>query len=373
MYLKYYDLEAEPFNVTPDPDFLYLSPSHREAFASLVYAVENRKGFVALTGEVGTGKTTVLRAYMRHIKKKPIRAVYLFNSNVSFDHLLETLLHELGVKVKNKTGAWMLPWLQWFLVQLFQKGFNVVLVVDEAQNMPVDTLEKLRVLSNLETTKDKLLQIILAGQPELDEKLNRYELRQLNQRISLRVGIRPLTSEQSRAYIQHRLQQVGGVPNEVFAPAAINAIVKHAQGIPRVLNTIASNAIITGAGYRQKPIGARVVGEVVSDLKIGASRKFLRWASAAGIAAAAAVCVFAGFLLWWHPVSADAGSSVNRESGADAEVTGTPTPLLMPPEGTTGAGDSAALEPAKQASEVLPTMAGAHAGSGADAGEGKTP
>jgi general secretion pathway protein A len=371
MYLNYYDLEAEPFNVTPDPDFLYLSPSHREAFASLVYAVENRKGFVALTGEVGTGKTTVLRAYMRHIKNKPIRSVYLFNSNVSFDDLLETLLHELGVKVKNKTGAWMLPWLQWFLVQLFQKGFNVVLVVDEAQNMPVDTLEKLRVLSNLETTKDKLLQIILAGQPELEDKLSLHELRQLNQRISLRVAIRPLTAEQSRAYIQHRLQQVGGVPNVVFAPAAINAIVKYGQGIPRVLNTIASNAIITGAGYRQKPITARIIGEVVNDLKLGARRKFLRWAPAAGIAAAAALCVFAAYQLWWHPVSADAKGGIAHEAGAAHKAAGLPIPVLMPPDGTAVAGESAALEPIKQATKESETMAGA--GADADAGEEKTP
>lgn len=349
MYLDFYGLAVEPFNVTPDPDFLFLSPSHREAFASLVYGVENRKGFVALTGEVGTGKTTILRAYLKHLKHLhgcPIRPIYLFNPDVSFEQLLEILLHELHIEVENPISEWMLPWLHWALIQRYKQNKNVVLIVDEAQNMPVETLEKLRMLSNLETTKDKLLQIVLAGQPEFDRILDRHELRQLRQRIAVRITIQPLTPELSRSYIQHRLEQAGCESPEVFSPGAFKTILRCAKGIPRNLNTICSNALITAAGYRQKPVSARVVKEVIADLKGRTKRSSLRWvpALAAALVALLGLTSLGSWFLWNM-----GGSNVVQASDQGATAPSRPVALHIPGADKPNAVRTPLSEPAIQA------------------------
>ena len=299
MYLEFYGLTKEPFHITPDPDFLFLSPSHKEAFASIAYGVEKRKGFVAVTGEVGTGKTTVLRSYLEQADPGQILTIYLFNPDLTFDDLLRLLLAEMWVDKKDVGDtAELLDCLQKALICQYEKGRNVVLIIDEAQNMPVDTLEKLRMLSNLETTKDKLIEIVLAGQPELERKLASYALRQLKQRIAVHTTIRPLTRAESTAYIRHRTTLAGGNPVHLFTPAAISAIVRRAKGSPRTINILCDNALVTGFGYERRPVTLKIVREVASELLGRLSSPRLKWGLAtAGMLALMGSALFAGMSL----------------------------------------------------------------------------
>lgn len=282
MYLEYYGFEREPFHITPDPEFLFLSPSHKEAFATVVYGVEQRKGFVALTGEVGTGKTTILRAYLKRIERSPIRPIYLFNPDLTFDELLRLILREMGEEAKGEPVQNMLDRLQWLLVEAYKENHNVVLIIDEAQNMPVETLEKLRMLSNLETTKDKLIQIVLVGQSELQEKLELHDLRQLRQRIAVRAIIRALTPAQSFEYIRYRLTQAGCLRESVFSKAALRVIVRRAKGNPRLLNILCDNSLIAGFGALEQSVSAKIVREVARDVFGNPWKKAsLKWAVAA--------------------------------------------------------------------------------------------
>ena len=304
MYLNFYNLVSEPFDITPDPEFLFASPSHKEAFASIVYGIEMRKGFVAVTGEVGTGKTTILRACLAKIDRELIRPVYVFNPNISFQDLMETIFQELGLTPERPTVHAMVQQFLLFLVEEYKAGRNVVLIIDEAQNTPVETLESLRVLSNLENAQDKLLQIVLVGQPELEEKLNRSELRQLRQRIAVRSRIRPLTLRESREYIRHRLFQVTLEENEVFSPKAVKRIVHHARGIPRTINIICDNALITGYGYQQNPISGRVAAEVISDMEGKPARgRLSRWVlGLAAVVLLVVACLTILLQSTWKPV-----------------------------------------------------------------------
>ncbi|MHC4183590.1 MAG: ExeA family protein, partial [Planctomycetota bacterium] len=192
MYLNFYQLKKEPFNVTPDPAFLFLSAGHKEALASIVYAVENRKGFLAITGEVGLGKTTILRSYLKDIDLQRLKINYIFNANVSFKGLLKTIYEELGIHPETDDTFEMVNRLLLVLIEEYKKGHNIVLIIDEAQNMPFETLENLRMLSNLETSTDKLIQILLIGQPEFEKMLDQSNLRQLKQRITIRTTLSPL-------------------------------------------------------------------------------------------------------------------------------------------------------------------------------------
>ena len=176
MYLNFYQLKNEPFNVTPDPAFFFLSAGHKEAFASIVYAVENRKGFMSITGEVGLGKTTILRSYIKEIDPERLNVIYIINANLSFKGLLKTIFDELEIEFEADEVFEMVNCLQQILIREYKNGRNFVIIIDEAQNMPIETLENLRMLSNLETEKDKLLQILLIGQPEFLDMLSSYEL-----------------------------------------------------------------------------------------------------------------------------------------------------------------------------------------------------
>ena len=195
MYEDFYQLEKAPFGITPDPDFLYLSPSHKEALASIVYAIEQRKGFVAVLGEVGLGKTTILRYYLARHDARRLTTAYVFNPNVTFKALLDTIYQELGIADKPDDVFGMVKRLHQVVIEEYHQGRNVVLIVDEAQNMPIETLEQLRVLSNLEAATDKLLQIVLVGQPEFADRLDLRELRQLKQRISRPLHARAVHGE----------------------------------------------------------------------------------------------------------------------------------------------------------------------------------
>ena len=232
MYARFYRLTKEPFHVTPNPEFLFLSPSHKEAMASLIYGVSKGKGFVVITGEVGTGKTTVLRSYLEKINQSFNRIIYIFNSNLSFKGLLDTIYQELDLERKTDDVVKMVNDLHCIMIEEFKKGRKLVLLIDEAQNMPVKTLENLRMLSNLETTTEKLIQIVLVGQPELEQILNRRELRQLKQRIAMHSVILPLTRREGVEYIRHRLGKVAPKNAVIFTRWALKKIVKHAKGSP---------------------------------------------------------------------------------------------------------------------------------------------
>ena len=245
MYLEYYKLHEKPFNVTSDPSFLYLSKKHREAFAYLVYGIKERKGFLEITGEVGTGKTTLCRALLNHLDSHT-KAAFVFNSDLSELQLLQAIIADLGIKLERKTKIDLFSGLNSFLIDQLQLGNNVVLILDEAQNLKPRVLEQLRMLSNLETEKEKLFQIILVGQPELRDKLKSPRLRQLRQRIGIRYHILPLEKKEIPDYINHRLCIAGSDGSVKFTQSAIEKIYEYSNGIPRLINIVSDKALLLG-------------------------------------------------------------------------------------------------------------------------------
>ncbi|MDD2336190.1 MAG: AAA family ATPase [Geobacteraceae bacterium] len=265
MYANFYNLKKEPFHITPDPEFLFLSPSHKEALGSIIYGIGHKKGFVLITGEVGVGKTTIVRSYLEDVDRSKLKIIYIFNSNVSFQGLLRTIYRELGIIDLTDDVFELVNQLHYALIEEYKKGITVVLIIDEAQNMPVETLENIRMLSNLETSTDKLIQIVFSGQPEFEQKLERKELRQLQQRIAVKATIYPLTAAESRAYILHRLKKASAENSALFTDGALRRIIREAHGIPRRINILCENAFITALGYKQERITSGVVKEVISD------------------------------------------------------------------------------------------------------------
>ncbi len=296
MYLDFYHLQKAPFHITPDPEFLFLSPSHKAALGCIIHGIEERQGFVAISGEVGLGKTTILRSYLERVDPSQLKTIYIFNANVSFHSLLKTLLGEFGIEPETEDVFEMVNRLHHILIEAYQQGRNVALIIDEAQNMPIETLENLRMLSNLETNTEKLIQITMIGQPEFDHKLNLNELRQLKQRIVIRSTIEPLTAEESLAYIQHRLAKASSTNAPVFSKGALKTIAQAAKGTPRILNILCTNALIAGFGYRQKPISVKTTKQVIADFQgnIKTSRRQPKLAVAVGMLACAG-------LLWALP------------------------------------------------------------------------
>jgi len=276
MYLDFYLLKKAPFHITPDPEFLFLSPSHKAALGALVYGIEERQGFVALLGEVGLGKTTILRSYLERVDQAQLKPIYLLHANLAFRDLLNTLCQEFGLEVTPEPVAETVNRLHQVLIEEYKQGRNVALLVDEAQHMPIETLEHLRMLSNLETSTQKLLQIILVGQPEFEAKLNDPTLRQLKQRLVIRATIAPLTAEESRDYILYRLAKVSTVDEPIFTRGALQAIIKQAQGTPRVLNILCTNALIQGFGYGQRRISAAIAKDVIAEYTGKAPRRWWR-------------------------------------------------------------------------------------------------
>jgi general secretion pathway protein A len=282
MYLKYYGLKKQPFHITPDPEFLYLSSSHKEAMSAIVYGIAQKKGFVAIIGAVGVGKTTILRSYLETADKKYLKLIYVFNPQLTFKELIKTIYQELDLESGRNGVLDMVNELNHILIDEYKQGNTVVLIIDEVQNMPVDTLESLRMLSNLETSKDKLIQIVLVGQPEFKATLDLDRLRQLKQRLVIRSMIHALTKTESLEYLKFRLKLAGGDPDSVFSTPALKKIINKAHGIPRTLNILSDNALITGFGYQQKPVTAKIVREIIRDLD-GTQRSFFtrRWVTAA--------------------------------------------------------------------------------------------
>jgi type II secretory pathway predicted ATPase ExeA len=268
MYLTFYGLREKPFNATPDPKFLYMSPGHREALSQLVYGTQERKGFIVLTGKVGTGKTTLLHALCQRLNGQ-CAISFVVNSGLRFDELLEYVLEDLGVTKAGESRAQRLMALNTFLIERERIGQNTVLIIDEAQNLDVATLEQVRLLSNFETPTSKLLQILLVGQPELKTHLNLPELRQLKQRVGLRCQIQPLTPEATRSYIRTRLRIAGGQDLSLFSDAAIDRISNYSGGIPRLINIVCDHCLLFGYAEQQRRIDRQIVTRAIEYLEDG--------------------------------------------------------------------------------------------------------
>jgi general secretion pathway protein A len=270
MYKSFYKLKRNPFEITPDPSFLFPTTRHNEALASLYYGVTAHRGFVVLTGEVGTGKTLILRSLLGLLQRRDVAFALIFNPTLSPLEFMRYIALDFGLAVTGKAKDELIHVLNGFLLQRHQKGLTTILVVDEAHHLSPEILEEIRLLTNLETSQQKLLQIVLAGQPELDQKLDSHELRQLKQRIALRCNLDALTSNETREYIDRRLQ-IAGAPatSEIFSSSAVQAVFRHARGIPRLVNTICDNALLAGYAKQALPITAEIIDGVARDLRIG--------------------------------------------------------------------------------------------------------
>ena len=267
MYCDFFGFAEKPFDVTPDPKYLYLSPNHEEILASLVYGIQERRGFITIVGEVGTGKTTLLNAVLERFDQST-QVAFIFNTGMTFEQMLNSVLFDFGLTKPGESLSKVeaIQRLNDFAIQQLAGGGNVVLIIDEAQNLDSGSMENLRLLSNLETHKHKLIQIILSGQPELVAKLNQHELRQLAQRISLKRYVLPLSEKETYEYIQYRLSIADFKSSELFDRRAQKLIWEYSQGIPRKINILCDNALLIGYVEEQKRISAGVVEEAIKDL-----------------------------------------------------------------------------------------------------------
>jgi general secretion pathway protein A len=263
LYLDFFGLERNPFEPTPDPDFLYSTPGHREALAQLLYAIQQKKGFILLAADVGTGKTTLLRELCQQLDSTTAVA-YVANSMLPFHGILEYMLEEFEIAKPGESQAQRLVALQNFLFERHRAGQNTVLILDEAQNLYPDTLEQIRLLSNIETTKEKILQILLVGQPELQAKLERPELRQLSQRIGMRCTIPPLGRVATQNYIRSRLRRAGAKDPGIFTDQALARIAEYARGIPRVINILCDHCLLIGYAEQTRRIDREIVDEAIA-------------------------------------------------------------------------------------------------------------
>ncbi|UCE87843.1 MAG: AAA family ATPase [Deltaproteobacteria bacterium] len=271
MYLSFYELDRSPFEMTPDPGFLYLGEAHREGLATLVYAVRSRKGFVLLTGEVGTGKTTLLHALLSQLDSDTASA-FLFHPVLSPLDLFRMLFSEYGIEERCQTKAEFLLAFNRFLIDRLKKNQATLLILDEAQRLSTELLEEIRLLSNLETATSKLIQIMLVGQPELKEMLAAPELRQLRQRIALRYEIHPLDREDTIAYIEERLRSAGYAGTGIFKKGALAEIYRVTGGIPRLINIVCDGALLLGFARDQSVLGRHAIAEVARDLELDGAR-----------------------------------------------------------------------------------------------------
>jgi general secretion pathway protein A len=267
MYRRFYGLVRAPFEMTPDPAFLYLGETHREGLATLIYGVRSRKGFVLLTGEVGTGKTTLVHALLSQLDSATESAL-IFNPRLEPLDFFRILFDEFGIEESCRTKAEYLMALNAFLIDHLKRDQTVLLIIDEAQNLPPELLEEIRMLSNLETSSSKLLQIMLVGQPELSEMLARPELRQLRQRIVLRHHLQPFDAGELDLYIAERLKLAGYTGKGIFERAARREIFAVTGGVPRLVNAVCDAALLTGYGRAQETLGAEVIREVARNLAL---------------------------------------------------------------------------------------------------------
>jgi len=273
MYLDYFGLKEAPFSIAPDPRYLYMSEKHKEALAHLLYGVRNEGGFILVTGEVGTGKTTICRSLMKQLPTQTLVA-YIFNPRQNAVELLTTICDEFRIPVARdeRTAKILVDKIFQFLLQAHAEGKNPVLIIDEAQNLDIEVLEQIRLLTNLETSRKKLLQVILIGQPELREILQRKDLRQLVQRITARYHLSPLSSDEVRHYVNHRLA-VSGQPLSLFPDRVLKHVFRISHGIPRLINLICDRALlgayVEGGDRVTMPVLRRAAAEVLGDAEAG--------------------------------------------------------------------------------------------------------
>jgi general secretion pathway protein A len=268
MYKSFYGLKENPFNVNPDPRFLFLTKQIEEALTGLMYGIQTRKGFITLTGEVGTGKTTLINRLLDWLHHRRARTAFLFNSRMNSSQLFDFILAEFDIACESKSKSQQLLKLNHWLLERYRDGETVVLIIDEAQNLTYPVLEEIRLLTNLETSTEKLLQIVLSGQPELEEKLKLPQLRQLRQRIMLRCRTTPLSEEQTQAYITERLRIAGASGEPIFSAKTIETIHVYSMGIPRVINLLCEHSLVNGFVEQQRPIQPKIVEEVAHEFQL---------------------------------------------------------------------------------------------------------
>lgn len=270
MYKEFFKLQRNPFEITPDPIFLFGTRRHNEALVALYYGVRKHKGFVVLTGEVGTGKTLLVRCLLQLLNRNDVNYAYVFNSLLSPLEFLQYIAGDFGLATAGKNKSDLLLMLGNYLIDRHQKKLTTVLVIDEAHHLSPEVLEEVRLLTNLETSEQKLLQILLVGQPELDEKLDSFELRQLKQRIALRAQLEPLDMEETQGYVERRLQLAGANSHAstMFPPETIAVIHRYSRGIPRLINTICENALITTFARQARVVTPDAIEDVATDFRL---------------------------------------------------------------------------------------------------------
>ncbi len=266
MYCQFYGLKERPFNVTSDPGFFFLSRKHKEALSHLFYGITQRKGVLVITGEIGTGKTTLCRFFLNQLTED-VKTAFILNPHFSEVQLLEAIIKDFGINVKYKSRLSFVWELNRFLLSKSERGNNVILIIDEAQSLRTQALEQIRLLSNLETEKDKLIQIVLVGQPELNRKLNLYDLRQLQQRIMVKYHITPLEKDEIMDYINHRLNIAGSNGSIEFTDEAIKIIADFSAGTPRLINIICDRALLAGFVLETNTIDFNIINRCVEELK----------------------------------------------------------------------------------------------------------
>ena len=333
MYCETFGLREKPFNMTPDPRYLFLSGSHREALAHLVYGIDNRTGFIELTGEVGAGKTTVLRSFLAQLDPERYRTALIFNPCLSALDLLQAVNREFQIPAEGLGHTALLEALNLFLIRQNEEGRIVVLVIDEAQNLQPEVLEQIRLISNLETDREKLLQIVLSGQPELGRLLGRNDLRQLNQRIVVRYHLRPMTAHDTYLYILHRLKVAGAKGSLSFTKDAARRIYRYSGGLPRLVNIASDRALLAAYTQNTQTVTARIASAGIADVKhnrASLGRKSLVAAGIATVALAAAALYFVGQNLPeafrpTAPVAATQPSAATLPAAASQQTPGTPS------------------------------------------------
>ena len=272
MYKQFFGLSKNPFEISPDPFFYHATPRHNEALANLHYGVGRRKGFIVITGEVGTGKTLLVRCLLAELRKNNIAFGYVFNPLLSTTEFFQYIMADLGLQYSGRSKTEMLLDLNRFLIQRHARGLITALVVDEAQALRPELLEEVRLLTNLETSQQKLLQIVLMGQPELEVVLDSPGLRQLKQRVSLRCQLLPLDEEQTRGYVLSRLERAGAKPEPpIFEPEALAKVFEYSRGIPRIVNNLCENAMVNAFAREQRNVTAEMITEVAADFRLTGS------------------------------------------------------------------------------------------------------
>jgi general secretion pathway protein A len=329
MYNKFFSLREKPFKLVPNPEYYYVSRSHEEVMAHLKYAISEGEGFVEITGEVGTGKTTLCRVFLDSLDDAT-EVAYIFNPRLGPAQLLKTIADELGVAGPADDTKTLIDALNTYLIDMKTAGKTVVLLVDEAQNLTRNVMEQLRLLSNLETNRSKMLQIILVGQPELGELLDSYDLRQLAQRITLSCHLSPLSFREVREYIEHRIHIASTKPQDLFTYPAYRLIYRYSEGIPRLINIVCDRALLTAFSRNKRKVSGAVVRAAIRELSGRGQRGRRLAVLKTPVLLLAAALIVAALLFWFfrttlsgsgQKANVDAAKSVTRSASAAVPAT----------------------------------------------------